>query len=387
MTVGFDNASHHTGDVTRLKVINRGFGSRGGDRIIGIIIGSSPLIGRAASAIILVLGWINTWAGLSGSVTPASARGGRRARRSRGAGGRRGTRRRGRGGGRITIVVGGSRRVGRRLGSKLGNSRARELVGSVAEGVDEDARVVVRIATRELDEFIGAGSSSLIAANVDLDAGGVELGTSGRVGQMKGDDLVTEEIPTTSESGRKLERVGLSVELVLLDPSTTAAALTNFVNLEPLRVSGIELVACSRAARSQVDFHRTSVMWPVLAVVGCPEYVDSASWVCGSDERGRLRAGSAGHGLVGGTLDGAGAVDLTDGRAWDRLSSGDRTLVRLAVDADRGDNTMGLDDRKKRKGNQDGEGGCEESGSLHCLNKRKVRGYGSLRENTFRGSE
>lgn len=128
-------------------------------------------------------------------------------------------------------------------------------------------------------------------------------------------------------------------------------------------------------------------MRPVLAVVGRPEHVNSASWVGRSDEGGRLRVGSAGHGLVGGTLHGAGGADLTDGRAWDRLSSGDRTLVRLAIDDDLANNAVGLNEREKHEGNKEGEGGQEESGSLHCvLIKRKVRGCKSLRENTFRGN-
>ena len=63
-----------------------------------------------------------------------------------------------------------------------------------------------------MDEFIGAGGAGLTTTDVDLDAGGVELGTSGLISQMKGDDFMTEEISTASKGGRKLERMGLSVD-------------------------------------------------------------------------------------------------------------------------------------------------------------------------------
>ena len=94
---------------------------------------------------------------------------------------------------------------------------------------------------------------------------------------------------------------------------------------------------------------RTSVVGPVLAVVGCPEHINCATRVGGSDKRGGFRVGSTGHGLVVSTLDGAGVGDLTDGRAWERLSSSDRTLEGLAIDGDRGDNTVGLGEREKHE--------------------------------------
>ena len=197
MSVGFDNASHHTGDVTGFKVNERG---GGGDRIIGIIIDSSLLLGLAVSR--SILGRDSAWAGLGGSLGLASARGDWR-------------------GGRRTSIVVGSPIVGSpivcnlvvgSIGSELRNSRTREVVGGAVKGIDEDTGIIVLVGARESDEFIGAGGSGLVTANVDLDTGGVELGTSGLISQMKGDDLVTEEISTAGEVGRKLERMGLSVD-------------------------------------------------------------------------------------------------------------------------------------------------------------------------------
>jgi len=69
VTVGFDDARHHTGDVTGLIVIERGFGDGSRDRgdvIVGIIIDNSLLHGIVVSR--SVLGRNNTWAGLSGSL-------------------------------------------------------------------------------------------------------------------------------------------------------------------------------------------------------------------------------------------------------------------------------------------------------------------------------
>jgi len=157
--------------------------------------------------------------------------------------------------------------------------------------------------------------------------------------------------------------MGLSVELVLLNPSTRA--LSGFGNLEPLSVGGVELVASNRAARSQVHLHGTGVVWPVIAVVGRPEYIDIATRVGRSDKGGRLRVGPTGHRYVVSTLDGAGVGDLTDGGVWERLSAGDGALVGLAINGDLAGNTVGLGDREKHEGDKEREGGEEESGSLH----------------------
>jgi len=102
-------------------------------------------------------------------------------------------------------------------------------------------------------------------------------------------------------------------------------------------------------------------VWPVLAVVGSPEHVNSATWVGGSDKGSRLRVGSAGYGLVVSTLDGAGVADLTDGRACNRLTSGDGALVGFAVDGDLANDTVGLGKREKHEWNKEREGGKEES--------------------------
>jgi hypothetical protein len=105
---------------------------------------------------------------------------------------------------------------------------------------------------------------------------------------------------------------------------------------------------------------------PVVVVVGRPEHVNVAPGVGRGDEGGRLCVGSAGHSNVVGALDGAGVADLTDGGVWDELSSGDGTLVGLAVDGDLGDNPVSLGEREEHEGNKEGEGGEEESGGLHC---------------------
>ena len=101
---------------------------------------------------------------------------------------------------------------------------------------------------------------------------------------------------------------------------------------------------------------RTCVVRPVLAVVGRPEHVNCATGVGGSDEGGRLCVRPAGHGLVGSTLDRAGVADLTDGGTLDRVSSGDGTLVGLAIDGDLADDAVGLGEREKHEGNKEGKG-------------------------------
>ena len=101
-------------------------------------------------------------------------------------------------------------------------------------------------------------------------------------------------------------------------------------------------------------------MWPILVVVSRPEHTHSASRVCRSDEGGRLRVGSTGHSLVRSTLNGTGSANLADGRAWDRLPSGQGTLVRLSIDGDLLDNTVGPGEGEKHEDNK-GESG--EKGS------------------------
>ena len=194
MIAEFDYAAHHTGDATGLRVIKRSFGD-GGDRIIGIIMGSSLLRGVAVSRRVLWRG--SARAGLSRGLSLGLA------------GTTGGDWRRGR---RTSVVAGAGRHVAGSLGCKLRNRGTRELVGSVAESVNEDTRVVVLVGTRESDKLIGAGGSGLTTTNVDLDTGRVELGASGLISQMKGDNLVTEEISTMSEVGRELEGMGLSVD-------------------------------------------------------------------------------------------------------------------------------------------------------------------------------
>jgi len=163
-----------------------GGGSRGGgDRIVGIVIDSSLLLGPAAAR--PVTRWRgDARAGLR-SISLAWTLGGR---------GRRGR-------GVVAAIV--TTAIVRARRSELGNGGAWECVGSIGEGVDEDTGISIRVGTGESDEFIGTGGSGLAAADIDLDAAGVELGTSGLVGQMKGDDLVTEEVSTASEVGRELE--------------------------------------------------------------------------------------------------------------------------------------------------------------------------------------
>ena len=69
---------------------------------------------------------------------------------------------------------------------------------------------------------------------------------------------MTNEISAASEGRGELEGMGLPVELILLDPEPLR--FTGFGNLEPSCGRSAELIASSRVARSQVDFHRTGVV-------------------------------------------------------------------------------------------------------------------------------
>ena len=205
----FDNASHHTRHVTGLRVIEGSFGGGDvGDRIIQVSIGGSLLCGLAVPRTFL---WgSNTRAGLSRSLRLATRLASAAGRNWRGGRGRRTSIFVGAIG--LGTIVGVSRHVVRRRGSELRDSGTRELVGSITESVDEDTGVVVLVGTRESDKFIGAGRSFLATTDFDLHTGGVELGTSGLISQVKGDDLVTKEISAASEVRRELEGMGLPVD-------------------------------------------------------------------------------------------------------------------------------------------------------------------------------
>lgn len=90
-------------------------------------------------------------------------------------------------------------------------------------------------------------------------------------------------------------------------------------------------------------------MGPVLAVIGLPEDFNGAPWVCRSVKGGGFRVGPASHGLVHSALDGTGVADLTDGRAWNLVSSSNGPLVRLAIDTDLSHNAVGLDERENKE--------------------------------------
>jgi len=111
-----------------------------GERIFGIIMNSSLLLGIAAGFVLGNLGftaWAGAWAwaGLSGSLAGAGWD-------------RRGRWRIGTVVRSIAASVTVIRTVVGRRGSELRNGRTRELVGRVVEGVDEDTGVVVLVSTR-----------------------------------------------------------------------------------------------------------------------------------------------------------------------------------------------------------------------------------------------
>ena len=147
----------------------------------------------------------------------------------------------------------------------------------------ENAGLGVRVCAGEGDG--GVGSTVAVAPNADLRTRRVELGAAFRKSELQGDDLMPDEIVPTLEVAGEVERVRLAVHYVrselsvlrvacqlhekgrtdvLLDPRRAVALLADLVDLEPLRVRRVELVAGRVAAGGHVRQHRPGVVRPLI---------------------------------------------------------------------------------------------------------------------------
>lgn len=160
------------------------------------------------------------------------------------------------GSGRRVVAGSGSTRVGSVRASRIGGAAA-VVTGAVLRVVDnlgtgesvagtwvvnvgnEDSWVGIGVATGESNDIasgwdFGVGFIGRIA-QVELNAGGVELGATWRATIVQSEDLVTEEILTTGQVGRKgdVEELAGIVVVQRQSPETVIHS-SLFVNLEPL---------------------------------------------------------------------------------------------------------------------------------------------------------
>jgi len=77
-----------------------------------------------------------------------------------------------------------------------------------------DARVIIRVRSWEAKQFVLGGDSCATPANIDLLAGGVELGFTFLGCQMEGDDLVPDQVLPRSKILWKISGVSLPIHFI-----------------------------------------------------------------------------------------------------------------------------------------------------------------------------
>jgi len=185
-----------------------------------------------------------------------------------------------------------------------------------------------------------------------LNARRVELGATLAVGKVQSDDLMSDEVSTSLEILGNTGRIFLSIHEILLDPVSIGLA-TSLIDLKPLGIGSIEFVAAGGTARSHVGHDRTGVVGPVGTIWVTPGERDLAARVDIRNERGGLCALAAHHVFVAGSFNRVDRVDQTD-RRWVALSVGSVALVRLSIDSEFSDETVGFN-----RGQHGGEEGDE----------------------------
>lgn len=274
-------------------------------------------------------------------------------RRLGGSRGRRG--RRGRGSRRRRGRASGCGGTGRRGGGSRGSAGSREsgdpgageVVLSAAEEVAEDAGVVVAVGTGEGDE-LALGTSGLGAADDELGAAGVELGTLRGAGNVQGEDLVADEVVAGSEVIGELDGGEGAVHEVALEP-LSVGLLAALSDLEPASVGSVELVTGDIATAGEISHLGAGVVRPVVEVGALPV---EAKGVAGHD------SSVSGSGPRVGAAEESGVVGATVG-----VLRGDGTndipILSGTVDGHADEDAVGRDV-------DCGDEGKEESEGLHC---------------------
>jgi hypothetical protein len=266
---------------------------------------------------------------------------------------------------RIIIRRGRSRvrtrvRARSRRAAEGGDGRAGEGIrASLVPDVDVDTSIFGLVATRERGG--NAGSAGVGATNGPLRAAWVELGAVGLIGEMKSDNLVTDQVVARREVLGKLNVVLLALveDGVLVPLIAGGLGLANLVDLEELGLGSVHGRAIS-IALSHVGDKRTRIVRPGRAITTVPGEAKGVAGVGFTVELGTTGGSTFAAGEVLAILDvvGLGVVDAAD----DRIGTGPglRTDVFLAVDSDFGDESVGED------GGEDASGGDgEKSEGLH----------------------
>jgi hypothetical protein len=110
---------------------------------------------------------------------------------------------------------------------------------------------------------------------------------------MQSDDFMADKIVPSGDIAGDPHGRDASVLEIVLHPITTVGFPADLVDLEPLSVSLVELVAGNGTTRSHICQHGTNVVRPLATTSSPPVKGDRIARICVGDERGWAGVGTA----------------------------------------------------------------------------------------------
>jgi hypothetical protein len=177
---------------------------------------------------------------------------------------------------------------------------------------------------------------------------------------MQSNDIMTDKVVPWSDIGRDPNGCNASGHKIILYPFGIVGFPADLVNLEPLSVSLVELVASNGSTRSHICQHGSNVVRPLAITSSPPVKSDNIAWICVSNESSWTGIGTACKSRVVGTLIRILRADLPN----DARVGGPTCTVALenfALDGNPPQDTVG---RHIGSGQERSE---DECGELHCI--------------------
>jgi hypothetical protein len=207
------------------------------------------------------------------------------------------------------------------------------------------------------------GNAISVASDPKLNTTSIKLCASPSGSKMKSDDFMTDEIVPWGDVLGDSNGRGSTVEKIVLEPFATAGFPASLVDLEPLSVSLVELVAGNGATRSHVCQLGTSVVRPLAITSRPPVKSNGIAWIDIGYKSSWSGIGTACNCGIVGTLVRILRADLPNDAGVGGATY-TVTLEDFALDGNTPRATMG--------GNVGGgeEGSEEECGEFHCIARR-----------------
>lgn len=262
-------------------------------------------------------------------------------------------------GGRGTSI-GGVAAAAARAGSVIAGAVFR-VVDNVGAGISvrsrrivdvgvEDSWVGIGVATGESDGVgsrwesdIGDGRSR--RAQIDLNTGRVEFGTTELLTVMQSEEFVTDEVSTGRQIGRESD-VKERVDIIVVQRQSPIAIVqsTLFVNLEKLGLGRVEFGTADVTAGSHVGHDGADVVYPWSTFTVVPSKAEGRAGTGVGDESGVLSVLAAAEEGVVGTFDGIDRVDLANSVLLAVFGVGSWAHIFGAIDEDTAHPTMSIDE-------------------------------------------